>query len=119
MPLLAEISDKIVSPADFWVVMGAMSVWIAWLAYASRSWGVLLLAAPVSALGWILTLSFLDDPMFGDAVLREQGWPWFANNLAASTLPVTVGVVIILWRKRQGRIRGGFEVLQSTHAPRA
>src|SRR5689334_12753375 len=70
MNLLAEVSDKIVSTGQVWAVMVIVSAVVGVIALAWRSWGVLLFAVPISALGCLFILSFLNDPLFGDAVLR-------------------------------------------------
>ncbi|HEY1341316.1 MAG TPA: hypothetical protein VGF59_27590 [Bryobacteraceae bacterium] len=108
---LAEVSDKIVSAGQMWAVMGVVSVLVGALALASRSWGLLLLAVPISTLGCMFTLSFLDDPLFGDAVLQENGWSWFASNVTASLLPIAAVVVTVVWSRRSRREFQGFEVV--------
>ena len=112
MQLLAEVSDKIVSTGQFWTVSVMASTLVQAIAVASRSWHVLLVAVPLSALGCLLTLSLLDDPVFGDAILQECGWPWFASNFAASLLPVVMVIVTLTWARRR-RPAVGFEVVQS------
>lgn len=117
MNLLAEVSDKIgVSTSSVWVFMGVVSAAVGVIAFASRSWGAMFLAVPISALGCVLILSFLDDPVFGDAVLQELGWAWFATNLAASLLPVATVAVVVASRRRLQEGGAGFEVVQSGRA---
>jgi hypothetical protein len=113
MTILAEVSDKIVSPGQIWAVMGVLAAVLGAIAFASRSWGILFLAVPASALGSMLVLSFLDDPFFGDAVLQENGSSWFASGLAASALPVAAVIVALIWSKRLRREAVGFEVVRS------
>ena len=116
MNLLAEVSDKIVSTGQVWAVMGVLSAAVGAIAFASRSRAAMLVAIPISALGCVFTLSFLDDPIFGDAVLQENGWSWFASKIAASLLPIATAVVAMLWRKRLHRDAAGFEVILSGRA---
>jgi len=93
--------------------MAILSAAVGAVSFGSRSWGALLLAVPMSALGCVFVLSFLDDPVFGDAVLHELGWSWFASNLAASLMPVATVVVTFVLCKRRRRDAAGFEVIQS------
>ena len=111
MNLLAEVSDKIVSTGQFWAVMAIVSVIVGGMAVALRWWAAMLIAALISALGCVLTLSFLNDAVFGDAVLRESGWSWFASKIAASLLPVATVIVVMVWRKPR-RDAVGFEVVR-------
>jgi hypothetical protein len=117
MTMLAEVSDKVVSTGQFCTVMAVLSVAVGAIAVASRWWAALLIAVSVAALGCVFTLSFLDDPVLGDAVFQENGWSWFASNLAASVLPLACVVIAVVWRGRAHRRPAGFEVVQSVRPP--
>jgi hypothetical protein len=117
MNLLAEVSDKVVSTGQVWAVMVVLAAVLGAIAFAWRSWSVLLLSVPLSAFGCVFTLSFLNDPIFGDAVLRENGWSWFASNITASVLPVVAVVVAVPCSRRSRRQRAGFEVVRPGRAP--
>src|SRR4051794_5471446 len=77
---------------------------------------MLMLTSAFPFLGCWFTLSFLNDPVFGDAVLQENGWSWFASNLTASLLPVAAVVIAGLWSRRSRRELRGFEVVRRSRA---
>ena len=111
MILLAEISDKIVTAGQTWTVMALLSMVVGAVGFASRSWAVLAIALPVSVVGCLFFLSYVEDPVFGDAVLREHGWSWFPGRIGASLLPTAAAVAAVLVSKRSRRDRRGFEVV--------
>ena len=117
MNLLAEVSDKIVSTGQCWAIAVILSLVVGAIAVASRSRAAVLIAVPISALGCLFTLSFLNDPVFGDAVLQENGGLWFASKIAASLLPITTVLAVMMWRRRRRRRDAvGFEVVPSGRA---
>ena len=117
MNALAEVSDKIVTTGQSWAVAAVLSITIGAIAVVGRRWTAMLVAVPVAALGCVFTLGFLDDPVLGDAVLRENGWSWFASNLGASVLPLACVGVAMVWRGRADWKPVGFEVVQSARPP--
>jgi hypothetical protein len=116
MDVLAEVSDKVVTAGQFWGVAVTLSIAVAGVAVVWRPWVAMALAVLVSALGCLLTLSFLDDPIFGDAVLVENGWSWFAGRIVASLLPVVTVAVFMVGPARR-RDAAGFEVVGPGRTP--
>lgn len=108
--VLAEVSDKIVSTGEVWAVTAVFSAVVGAIAVASRWWAAMLVATTISLLVCLFTLSFLNDPIFGNAVLQENGWSWFVTKIAACLLPIVTLIIVMLCTSRPKGT--GFEVVR-------
>ena len=103
MFMLAEISDKMPTIVDLWVLMGSISMLFAIVAILHRWLAFLLfpLALMLSIfLAWeAYQITFYEDA-FSEAIWHELGGGWVANAMLVSLLPTLTVLIVIGARKK-------------------
>jgi hypothetical protein len=99
-PALAEVSDKVSSIPEHWIVALPVAA-VLLLATCWRWWLALPLALPVVALIWS-GVELRSEPYIGPALMQEQGWGYFIS-LWSSDFIMAAGLAagaFLGWRRR-------------------
>jgi len=97
----AEVSDKFPTTSEHWIVALPVAACVL-LATRWRWWLALPLALPLAAIVSTHAALSTTDRDLGDALLREQGWPYFLS-LWGSDLHMVAALVcggVLGWRRR-------------------
>jgi hypothetical protein len=101
-PMLAEISDKMLTAGALWWWMLILSIpTLLGVIHRRLSWIILFVALSFSGcLGYAaLHQAFLESEFTG-AVQKEMGPIWIAQSIASAFLPTTVAFCVLCWHMR-------------------
>lgn len=97
VPLLAEVSDKIVTLNEMWTETALFSVGAMIVSACHRR--AALVTLPVAALWELAVISEIRDPHVGPAILKELGQGYVTQSYVAAVVPFAL-VAVGYWINR-------------------
>ena len=103
--ILAEISDKVVSCWELFLLSALIAAIAGWVSAARWWFGPILLVPKIAFMNYVCW-SELQEVPYGQLLLSEMGWGWVVGQyVAINTPPVTAAFIFRHMQVRQRRAR--------------